>query len=196
MLVHPRLSCGLGWFKVDGNFVKRRGDGAILHDGAEDCGSLEEALVILEKKTQEGKISCHKKAYMYDEDAKQLYMQAVDHGAEWSSVQPREDGSKGVHLFVWGTDTKFEADGLSLIKVDGVDCCGGDGDIDYDVTTFDQAVETVKSHDKQMTYCWHEPSGRLIEKPTDNDSHWTSAHGEKSLLFMWGVSVLDCSSKL
>merc|ERR1712139_95928 len=107
-------------------------------------------------------------------------------------VQPREDGTKGVRLFVWGTDTKFKAHGgLALIKVDGVDCCYGDGDIDNDVTTFDEAFETVKRHHKHMTYCWHEPSGRLIEKPTDSDSHWTSAHGEESLLFMWGASVQD-----
>jgi len=67
-----------------------------------------------------------------------MYTKPIGRDASWSGLH------KPYNLFIQGKDTGHRSNGKLLIYMQGVDCCGGDGKVEYEVSSYEQAFELVK----------------------------------------------------
>ena len=107
-------------------------------------------------------------AYQYYAPAGRLYNKPIGHqgGSQWRS------GS--MNLFMYGRAVGHTCKGKTLIALDGVDVTRGDGKIEYNVKSYEQALAIVKRWaDTNAAAFWHSPSSRMILKPKNNGARWT-----------------------
>ena len=157
---------GLQWFVVrDGDFC-----GGDTHGAA--CQSWDQALAMLPPPRDS------RTAYQYYQPHGKLYTKPVGRGAQWRGYP--------CNLFVCGEDLGLRDGGKRLIRLQGVDCCFGDGHIDHGVSSYEDALAHVRRdpwrHRAAGATFWHAPSRRLICKPKDRGGKWSRGDGT---LFMW-----------
>ena len=127
-------------------------------------------------------------AYQYYAPAGRLYNKPIGHqgGSQWRS------GS--MNLFMYGRAVEHTCKGKTLIALDGVDVTRGDGKIEYNVKSYEQALAIVKRWaDTNAAAFWHSSSSRMILKPKNNGARWTGKGigGEGiGTLFMWADKPL------
>ena len=151
------------------------------------CSSLEQARELMRGKPHhlpDGRAM----AYQYYAPAGRLYNKPIGHGggSQWRS------GS--MNLFMYGRAVGHTCNGKTLIALDGVDVTRGDGKIEHNVTSYEQALEIAKRWaDTNAAAFWHSPSNRMILKPKNNGARWTGKGigGEGiGTLFMWADKPL------
>jgi hypothetical protein len=145
------------------------------------CHSMEQCLELMAKKPHtlpDGRLM----AYQYYAPSGKLYNKPIGHngGSQWRS------GS--MNLIMWGCSVGHVSNGKTLIRLNGVDVCGGDGKIKNGTTSYEDALNTVKQWNETDTAAfWHAPSRRLILKPKNKGARWTRGDG---VLFMWADKPL------
>lgn len=93
-----------------------------------------------------------------------------------------------MNLFLYGRSVGHQRNGKTLIALDGVDFCGGDGKIEHGVASYEQALDLAKRwEDTGNAAFWHAPSKRFIQKPKNNGARWFKGDGT---LFMWADGPL------
>jgi len=173
---------GLIWWHLE--------QGSDFHGGdqsSDSCSSLEQARELMRNKPHhlpDGRAM----AYQYYAPARQLYHKPIAYkgGSQWRS------GS--MNLFMYGRAVGHKCNGKTLIALDGVDVTRGDGRVEHNVRSYEQAIATVKRWaDTNAAAFWHSPSGRLILKPKNKGARWTGkqVNGEGlGTLFMWADKPL------
>ena len=158
-------------------FLLTSGDFCGGDSKSESCSTMEQALELLAGKPA----ADSKTAYQYYPPHGKLYTKPIwKGGAEWR-------GGYTGNLFVWAKDTGARKHGKMLVKLEGVDCRGGDGWVENgvgdDVTAHARVVDRGGSAaGTGCAYFWHRPSRRLIEKPKSQGSRWSAGDGT---LWMW-----------
>ena len=165
-------------------------EGSALSGGdasSDACSSLEQARELMRGKPHhlpDGRAM----AYQYYAPAGRLYNKPIGHqgGSQWRS------GS--MNLFMYGRAVGHTCKGKTLIALDGVDVTRGDGKIEYNVKSYEQALAIVKRWaDTNAAAFWHSPTSRMILKPKNNGARWTGKGigGEGiGTLFMWADKPL------
>ena len=158
-----------GWFVVcDGDF--HGGD-----SGQEECANVAAADAMVLQKPAASSV-----AYQFFAPFKALFTKPVGHNGEgeWRQQNPSD-----ANLYLYGKDTGHRAGGKTLVAVQDVDLCFGDGQVDNGVVSYDEALARAVAWERTDSAAfWHTPSQRLIEKPKGNGCKWD--HGD-GVLFVW-----------
>ena len=102
----------------------------------------------------------------------------------------RNDDHHG-NLFLWGTNLGISLDGRELFCMKDVSINGGDGFVEENVLSYDQAFAKVKTYTKttESAFLWDLKSKRLIEKPASAKSGvW--AKGLGTCLYMFADEIV------
>ena len=87
-------------------------------------------------------------AYQYWVSHKKLFTKPTGKGATWTNEHTNNNPNDG-NLFLYGKNTGVKHNGRTLFWVDGVDAANAgaaDGRIDYNVTSYNEALEKVKKY--------------------------------------------------
>lgn len=87
-------------------------------------------------------------AYQYWVGHKKLFTKPTGKGATWTNEHTNNNPNDG-NLFLYGKNTGVKHNGRTLFWVDGVDAANAgaaDGRIDYNVTSYNEALEKVKKY--------------------------------------------------
>jgi hypothetical protein len=164
------------WYLLKSNVDLSGGDAS-----SDECSSLKRCQALMQQKPHETDDG-QRLAYQY-RDGK-LLQKPVDLGAEWRS------GS--TNLIMWGRSVNHKANGKMLIALHGVDMQGGNGKVERNVSSYEEALDIAKRwEDTDTATFWHAPSNQLINKPKNNGARWGRGDGT---LFMWADKPLFDSS--